>query len=171
MCRRMCKITVFLIAENLCARAIKNCMCKRMCNFQNVCLLVCTDVCTIADFLSPPQSLGFAKVHTDVGTDFPYARHLPEGKMTTFFRAKKYTMEIKVRNLDKNVVAAIDDQAKAQNKSRNEYLVEQLTLLARAPELKRQEDKYGALVNTVVNVVRENTEIMDMVLGGTNENE
>ena len=78
-------------------------------------------------------------------------------------------MEIKVRNLDKSVVAAIDDQAKSQNKSRNEYLVEQLTLLARTPEIKQQEDKYTALVNTVVKVVRENTEVMDILLGGSDE--
>lgn len=80
-------------------------------------------------------------------------------------------MEIKVRNLDRSVVAAIDDQARSQNKSRNEYLVEQLTLLARAPELKVQEDKYGALVRAVVEVVKENTEMMDILIGGTNETE
>lgn len=78
-------------------------------------------------------------------------------------------MEIKVRNLDRSVVAAIDDQARSQNKSRNEYLVEQITLLARSPEMRQQEDKYTALVNTMVKVIRENTEMMDILLGGSDE--
>lgn len=73
-------------------------------------------------------------------------------------------MEIKVRNLDKNVVAALDDQARAQKKSRNEYLAEQLTLLARHPELRTQEDKYKLLLEQMFSVVKENTEIINELL-------
>lgn len=85
-------------------------------------------------------------------------------KRKTSIFAQKNTMEIKVRNLDKNVIAALDDQARAQKKSRNEYLAEQLTLLARGPELIQQEDQYRILLEKMFAVVRENTEVMDMLL-------
>lgn len=58
---------------------------------KNVCLCVGINVWNRASFLSPPQSLGFAKFHTDVGTDFPYALFLHYGKKNTFV-VKKYTV-------------------------------------------------------------------------------
>lgn len=78
-------------------------------------------------------------------------------------------MEIKVRNLDKSIVAALDDRAASQHKSRNEYLREQLTLLAQYPALQEQEDRYHSLVETLLLVVQQNTETLEQLIrkGGT----
>ena len=73
-------------------------------------------------------------------------------------------MEIKVRNLDKPVVAALDDRAASQHKSRNEYLREQLTLLAQYPALQEQEDRYHSLVETLLLVVQQNTEALEQLI-------
>lgn len=78
-------------------------------------------------------------------------------------------MEIKVRNLDKQIVAALDDRAASQHKSRNEYVREQLTLLAQYPALQEQEDRYHSLVETLLLVVQQNTEALEQLIrkGGT----
>lgn len=69
-------------------------------------------------------------------------------------------MDIKIRNLDRGVVAAIDDMARRQGKSRNEFLKEQISLLAKAPELRLQEDKYEVLIKEVADIIKQNTEII-----------
>lgn len=74
-------------------------------------------------------------------------------------------MEIKVRNLDKSIVAALDDRAASQHKSRNEYLREQLTLLAQYPALQEQEDRYHRLVETLLLVVQQNTGALEQLIG------
>lgn len=74
-------------------------------------------------------------------------------------------MEIKIRNLDRNIVRKIDDIAKGQGKSRNEYLVEQITKLATAPEIFQIEDQYKQLVKENLTVIRQNTEILKELIG------
>lgn len=95
-----------------------------------------------------------AKVHFHFRMKMSYFMNLEKGD----------NMEIKVRNLDSNVVASIDDLARKQRKSRNEYLVEQLTLLAKHPQLREQEDKYRRLFDQMAAVIRENTEILNEIL-------
>lgn len=71
---------------------------------------------------------------------------------------KNIHMDIVIRKLEKNVIAALDDLAGAQNKSRNEYLVEQITLLARYPELRAMDDRYLKILSRAVDVIAENNE-------------
>lgn len=81
-------------------------------------------------------------------------------------------MEIKVRNLDKNVVAAIDDLANAAGKSRNQFLQEQLELIARAPVLRQQEEKYEALLREMAAALERNTAFfMQIAEGEENDHE
>lgn len=67
-------------------------------------------------------------------------------------------MEVIVRNLEKRTIAALDDLARAQKKSRNQYLKEQLTLLAEFPTLQEREDRYRLLVRQMAGIIQENTQ-------------
>lgn len=80
-----------------------------------------------------------------------------------------WKMEIKVRKLDKNVVAAIDDLAAAVGKSRNEFLAEQIELIARAPALRRMEEKYEKLLYEMAVALERNTEILKQITGEDDE--
>ena len=64
-------------------------MAQRMEETANVCLFVWNNIWNMVFFLSPLQSLGFAKFHTDVGTDFPYALFFFTTGRKTPFSCKK----------------------------------------------------------------------------------
>lgn len=85
----------------------------------------------------------------------------PSGMGNNRFRAKICNMEVIIRNLEKRTIAALDDLARAQNKSRNQYLKEQLTLLAEYPTLQEREDRYRLLVRQMAGIIQENTQAME----------
>ncbi len=72
--------------------------------------------------------------------------------------------EIKVRDLDADVVAALDGLARKQGKSRNEYLNEQLTLLAERPRIRQKEDQYKQMLRQVCGVVEQNTHMLNKLI-------
>lgn len=78
-------------------------------------------------------------------------------------------MEVKIRGLDQGIIVRIDDLAKGQGKSRNEYLKEQLKHLAYTPELKETEDKYQQLVQQLLIVIKQNTELINEIIGESDE--
>ena len=96
-----------------------------------------------------------------MGTDFPYALSLPEREGNYRFRAKICNMEVRIRNLEKRTVCALDDLARAQGKSRNQYLKEQLILLEEYPTLQEREDRYQTLLQQMAAVIQENTQMME----------
>ncbi|MCU7378930.1 hypothetical protein OBO34_11240 [Clostridiales Family XIII bacterium ASD5510] len=73
-------------------------------------------------------------------------------------------MDIIIRNLEKRTVVALDDLAIAQRKSRNEYLKEQLTLLANRPILQEQEERYQSLLEQALAVIKENTQVIEKLM-------
>ena len=72
--------------------------------------------------------------------------------------------DIKVRGLDASVVTALDGLAKKQGKSRNEYLKEQLTLLAERPRIRQKEDQYKQMLHQVCGVVEQNTHMLSKLI-------
>lgn len=70
-------------------------------------------------------------------------------------------MEVRIRNLEKRTVCALDDLARAQGKSRNQYLKEQLILLEEYPTLQEREDRYQTLLQQMAAVIQENTQMME----------
>lgn len=62
-------------------------------------------------------------------------------------------MEIKIRDIDAGVVSKLDELAKKRRLSRNEYLKEQLTVLATIPAIRENEDKYSTLVKEICNFI------------------
>lgn len=73
-------------------------------------------------------------------------------------------MEIKVRSLEEHTVCVLNGLARAQGKSRNQYLKEQLTLLAEFPLLQEREDRYQTLVKQLTRIIQENTQLMEELL-------
>jgi hypothetical protein len=67
------------------------------------------------------------------------------------------TMDVKIRDLPDDAVAKLDDRARRQNKSRQQYLKEQIELLALAPELTEKENGYRNLVGHVLEALIKNT--------------
>ena len=72
-------------------------------------------------------------------------------------------MEIKIRDLDDDVIARIDSLSREEGKSRNEFLKEKIRIIALAPELLRTENKYSILVEKICDVIQENTELLRAV--------
>ena len=107
------------------------------------------------------QTSGFARPITNVIAGFPYALSIPFREGNYRFRAKIYKMDLFVRNLEKRTICALDDLARAQGKSRNQYLKEQLTLLAEFPSLQEREDRYRTLVQQLAGLIQENTQIIE----------
>lgn len=69
-------------------------------------------------------------------------------------------MEILIRDLDKATVDMIDDIARKQHKSRNEFLKEQLTLFALAPKLRQQEERFEAVIRDIMEIIEQNTKVL-----------
>lgn len=70
-------------------------------------------------------------------------------------------MEIKIRNVDMAAVKKIDQTAKRQGLSRNEYLKRQIEHLALLPELLASEDKYRNLVKEILPVIEKNNRLLE----------
>jgi hypothetical protein len=69
-------------------------------------------------------------------------------------------IEVRVRDMGGDAVAKIDDLARAEGKSRNEFLKQQLTLLAAAPEIAVKVDQYKNLVDYVAAIVERNNKLI-----------
>ena len=75
-------------------------------------------------------------------------------------------MEVKVRGLDPTVVTVIDDRAKEQNKSRNEYLKDLLTNVSHNFAMRDERKDYEKVLTRVADALEltherlENTEKM-----------
>ena len=73
-------------------------------------------------------------------------------------------MEIKIRNLDKDIVLRIDELAKKMGLSRNEYLRGQIKQLALHPEISEKGDQYKRLVKEIAVVIQQNTQVLNELL-------
>lgn len=70
-------------------------------------------------------------------------------------------MDIIIRDIDKIAIAALDDLARKSRKSRNQYIKEQLELIALAPQLRQQEDKYLTVVKELAEIIKANTDVFN----------
>lgn len=70
-------------------------------------------------------------------------------------------MEIKIRSIDAAAVKKIDQIAKRQGLSRNEYLKRQIEHLALMPELLAAEDQYRNLVKEILPVISANNSLLE----------
>ena len=73
-------------------------------------------------------------------------------------------MEIKIRNVEPYAVQKIDELAHKQNVSRNSYLKKQLEAIALMGEIRQVEGKYAALVQSLAEIIKENTLAYEQVL-------
>ena len=116
----------------------------------------------------PYKTVGFTNFHTKVRTVFPYALFLFYKRKTSIFENKKVkkvkSMEIKIRNLDKDIVLRIDELAKKRGLSRNEYLRGQIKQLALHPEISEKGDQYKRLVKEIAVVIQQNTQVLNELL-------
>jgi hypothetical protein len=69
-------------------------------------------------------------------------------------------MDIKIRNLDADIVARLDTLAGQSGLSRNEYLKAQLERVAMLGKTKQTEDQYAYLVDSVTAAIRQNTDAL-----------
>ena len=69
-------------------------------------------------------------------------------------------MEIKIRGVEKKTVAFLDERAKAKKMSREEFLREQLKIIALDDEIKTIKDRDENLINNLVKVIELNTKVM-----------
>lgn len=72
-------------------------------------------------------------------------------------------MDILIRNVDAGSVAKIDELATKKNMSRNAYLKTYIETLSVLNELKDQENKYSNLVNTMLEVIQQNTSELKLI--------
>lgn len=70
-------------------------------------------------------------------------------------------MDIIIRDIDKMTIAALDDLARKGRKSRNQYIKEQLELIALAPQLRQQEDRYLTVVKELAAIIKANTDVFN----------
>lgn len=75
-------------------------------------------------------------------------------------------MEIKIRNLDKDIVHRIDELAKKKGLSRNEYLRFQIKQIALHPEISEKEDQYKRLVEKIAVIIQQNTDVLEDLMSG-----
>ena len=89
------------------------------------------------------------------------------------FRKNGTRMEIKIRNVDPVVVTKLDELARKQHLSRNEYLKKIVSRCAVVQDVIDLDKKYTDLVNVLVerleqaaDVIATNTEILEKIIGG-----
>ena len=82
-------------------------------------------------------------------------------------------MEIKIRNVDPVVVTKLDELARKQHLSRNEYLKKIVSRCAVVEDVIDLDKKYADLVNVLAerleqaaDVIATNTEILEKIIGG-----
>ena len=73
-------------------------------------------------------------------------------------------MDLKVRNVPKKIVAYIDEKAKAKKVSREEFLREQLRLIALDDEIKTIKEQEELMKNNLIKVIQLNTKVMKVFL-------
>ena len=73
-------------------------------------------------------------------------------------------MDLKVRNVPKKIVAYIDEKAKAKKVSREEFLREQLRLIALDDEMKTIKEQEELMMNNLIKVIQLNTKVMKVFL-------
>ena len=73
-------------------------------------------------------------------------------------------MDILIRGLDRDVVNRLEEQAAKQNITRNRYICRQLSMIARYPELKEQEENYDKLLKLTVSALKDNQNTMGQLL-------
>lgn len=73
--------------------------------------------------------------------------------------------EIKVRGLSDATIHILTDMARNRGISRNEFIKEQLTLIATHPVVQEKEDLYRNLVKQLAVIIRQNTEVLSEFLG------
>lgn len=69
--------------------------------------------------------------------------------------------DILLRNIDASALKKIDELAKKNKQSRNEFLKKQIESLAILDEIKRLEDNYELLTNKVLKVIELNTKSIE----------
>lgn len=72
-------------------------------------------------------------------------------------------MDLHVKNVDPAVVAALDRRAAAHDLSRSEYLRNVLTAGSMEEQYAEQDGRYKRLIDSLIAVVEENTEILKRV--------
>ena len=73
-------------------------------------------------------------------------------------------MEIKIRNVEPYAVQKIDELARKQNVSRNSYLKKQLEAIAVMGEIRQIEGRYESLVQSLAEIIKENTTAYEQIL-------
>lgn len=73
-------------------------------------------------------------------------------------------MEIKIRNVEPYAVQKIDELARKQNISRNGYLKKQLESIALMGEIRQIEGRYESLVQSLVEIIKDNTTAYEQIL-------
>lgn len=73
-------------------------------------------------------------------------------------------MEIKIRNVEPYAVQKIDELAHKQNVSRNSYLKKQLEAIALMGEIRQIEGRYESLVQSLVEIIKDNTTAYEQIL-------
>ena len=73
-------------------------------------------------------------------------------------------MDIIIRNIDRDIVARINELAKKKGKSRNEFLKDQMKQLALHPEISEKGDQYKRLVKEIAVVIQQNTQVLNELL-------
>lgn len=68
--------------------------------------------------------------------------------------------EIRIRNMDANVVVKLDSMAKKRGMNRSEYLRGVLTNHAYALEVKELDERYQELFKVVIDTIEGNTQIL-----------
>ena len=89
------------------------------------------------------------------------------------FRKNGDRMEINIRNVDPVVVTKLDELARKQHLSRNEYLKKIVSRCAVVQDVIDLDKKYADLVNVLAerleqatDVIATNTEILEKIIGG-----
>jgi dTDP-4-dehydrorhamnose reductase len=70
------------------------------------------------------------------------------------------SMDIKIRNLEPDIVARLSGLAEQAGQSRNEFLRTHFDRLANADKVRQVEDQYSQLIEFVLEVVQQNTEAL-----------
>lgn len=72
-------------------------------------------------------------------------------------------MEVYIRGIDPEAVTKIDELAKAQDVSRNSFLVNLINNYAALEEFKNFEQRYKDVVHMSLNIIQRNSELMDKI--------
>lgn len=68
--------------------------------------------------------------------------------------------ELRIRNVDAIVIAKLDELARKKGISRNTYVKTQLEQFCIMAEIKQQEEKYVTIINSLTELLIENTNTM-----------